>query len=261
MGKGKERRREGDRRSFCMSCALRMFVLLENFNRYGHNLCHYEVAQMMNSSYFLFSSLLLLLLTTLPMHSLLHERLVHCELEALKIGTRLADIYNGPIEDEEWDQRVHQELLMEHLGFAPWMANGVFKSGGKTPKGISTSLLREKGGWAGRSNVSESPYWALADSWLYLMGDSTTRYFSLLHPNSVIFPALCSPAHLYFNQLFFKGNCGELLQHLSMEITSNETQKNGAEKIAIDRLLIGKNMRRQESFQKKVGMANAETMK
>jgi hypothetical protein len=106
---------------------------------------------------------------------LLEERLVHCELEALKVGTRLADIYNGPIEDEEWDIRVHQEMLMEHLGFAPWMANGVYKSGGRTPKGIPTSVLRERGGWAGRSNVSESPYWALADSWLYLMGDSTTR--------------------------------------------------------------------------------------
>lgn len=64
---------------------------------------------------------------------------------------------------------------MEHLGFAPWMANGVYKSGGRTPKGLLTSTLRERGGWAGRSNVSESPYWALADSWLYLMGDSTTR--------------------------------------------------------------------------------------
>ena len=107
--------------------------------------------------------------------SLKQEKIVHCELEALKIGTRLSDIYNGPIEEEEWDIRVHQESLMEHLGFAPWMANGVYKSGGKTPKGIPTSILRERGGWAGLTNVSESPYWGLADSWLYLMGDSTTR--------------------------------------------------------------------------------------
>ena len=48
-------------------------------------------------------------------------------------------------------------------------------SGGKTPRGVSTNVLRERGGWSGRANVSESPYWALADSWLYLMGDSTTR--------------------------------------------------------------------------------------
>jgi hypothetical protein len=117
----------------------------------------------------------LILLLSRPTPALIEEKIVHCELEALKIGTRLADIYNGPVEDEEWDIRVHQEVLMEHLGFAPWMANGVYKSGGKTPKGLATSVLRERGGWAGRSNVSESPYWALADSWLYLMGDSTTR--------------------------------------------------------------------------------------
>ena len=76
------------------------------------------------------------------------EKIVHCELEALKMGTRLADIYNGPFEDtvtrtyiphltqlnpelhpKEWDMRVHQEQLMEHLGFAPWMADGTWKSG------------------------------------------------------------------------------------------------------------------------------------
>ena len=60
------------------------------------------------------------------------EKIVHCELEALKIGTRLADIYNGPVEEEEWDIRVHQELLMEHLGFAPWMAEGTWKSGSRS---------------------------------------------------------------------------------------------------------------------------------
>jgi len=102
------------------------------------------------------------------------------------VGTRLSDIYNGPVEEEEWDIRVHQEQLMEHLGmlntrldsslhnmsshlnapniisymydskilytsgFAPWMAQGVWKSGGKTPNGIPTHILRERGGWAGR---------------------------------------------------------------------------------------------------------------
>ena len=129
------------------------------------------VAMLWNSLQLLFSLAFLFM----PLYSLEKERLVHCELEALKVGTRLADVYNGPIEMEEWDIRVHQELLMEHLGFAPWMANGVYKSGGKTPKGISTSVLRERGGWAGKSNTSESPYWSLDNSWLYLMGDSTTR--------------------------------------------------------------------------------------
>ena len=72
---------------------------------------------------------------------LIEERIVHCEQEALKIGTRLSDIYNGPVEEEEWDIRVHQEMLMEHLGFAPWMANGVYKSGGKTPRGVLELII------------------------------------------------------------------------------------------------------------------------
>ena len=55
-----------------------------------------------------------------------------CEQLALKIGTLLADDFNAPISNEDADQRLHQNYLTEHLGFAPWMAGGVWKSGGKT---------------------------------------------------------------------------------------------------------------------------------
>lgn len=58
-------------------------------------------------------------------------KLRECEQRSLGIGTRLADEYNAPLKGEEADSRLHQDYMTEHLGFAPWMAGGTWKSGGK----------------------------------------------------------------------------------------------------------------------------------
>ena len=60
------------------------------------------------------------------------EIIQFCEQTALNTGSKLADDFNSPIGNEDADQRLHQDYLTEHLGFAPWMAGGVWKSGGKT---------------------------------------------------------------------------------------------------------------------------------
>lgn len=51
-----------------------------------------------------------------------------CELEALSVGTRLADHYNSYDEDTEWDTRIHNDYLVEHLGFAGWIQLGLYKN-------------------------------------------------------------------------------------------------------------------------------------
>lgn len=64
-----------------------------------------------------------------------------CEAEALAIGSALADTFNALDEDTEWDLRLHQDFLVEHLGFAAWIEQGIWGSKGKSTSGASTHEL------------------------------------------------------------------------------------------------------------------------
>jgi hypothetical protein len=86
-----------------------------------------------------------------------------CEYEALKTATEVADVFNAPIGDESWSDRVHQEFIAERLGFAPWMAQGE----------VGTAA-QQLGGWKGKK-IEDSPYAVLNRKWVYMFGDSTTR--------------------------------------------------------------------------------------
>ena len=96
-----------------------------------------------------------------------------CELNALRLGTELADVFNSPVGNEDWEERVNQDFIAEHLGFAPWLVNGVRKSGLTMTKN-SSKTLQEKGGWVGKP-IADSPYGILDRKWVYMFGDSTTR--------------------------------------------------------------------------------------
>eukprot|EP00981_Chlorochromonas_danica_P007844 scaffold1884_cov343-Ochromonas_danica.AAC.61 len=98
-----------------------------------------------------------------------------CELEALNIGSRLADRYNSLDEETEWDTRIHHDYLTKHLGFAGWIQIGLWKNTQLTALRQHAPTIHKSGGWAGAKNISESAYWALENRWLYMMGDSTQR--------------------------------------------------------------------------------------
>jgi len=100
-----------------------------------------------------------------------------CETEALRVGSLLADRYNSLDEATEWDVRIHNEFLTEHLGFAGWIGQGTWGSKGLTPDKKSAPMLQQRGGWSGAKNLaaSNSSYWPLENQWLYMMGDSTQR--------------------------------------------------------------------------------------
>ena len=61
-------------------------------------------------------------------YTLLDKITTQCELEALSVGTRLADQYNMFDEQTEWDTRIHNDYLVEHLGFAGWIQMGLWKN-------------------------------------------------------------------------------------------------------------------------------------
>lgn len=96
-----------------------------------------------------------------------------CEFEALKLGTELSDIYNAPDLSHDWFHRVYQNEIVEKLGFAPWMANGIPGSG-NTLTGQNARDLHAKNHWVG-SSTDSSPYTILNHKWIYMFGDSTTR--------------------------------------------------------------------------------------
>ena len=108
-------------------------------------------------------------------YTLINKQQTECELEALTVGTMLADHYNSHDESVEWDVRIHDDYLTEHLGFAGWIQMGTYKSGGKTSTGKDAKMLHRRGGWAGQKTFNTSSYWALENQWLYMMGDSTQR--------------------------------------------------------------------------------------
>lgn len=94
--------------------------------------------------------------------------LAQCEYSALKLGSDMADVFNAPVGDQDWDERVHQDFITEQLGFAPWMAHGT------TLTDKNSKELQEKGGWHGK-DIKDSPYAILNHKWVYMFGDSTTR--------------------------------------------------------------------------------------
>lgn len=102
------------------------------------------------------------------------SKIANCEYSALKLGSDMADVFNAPIYDEDWDQRTHQDFIAANLGFAPWMTNGVHNSGGKTLTGRNAKEIAEKARWLG-TDIDRSPYAVLNHKWIYMFGDSTTR--------------------------------------------------------------------------------------
>ena len=108
-------------------------------------------------------------------YTLISKVQTECELEALRVGTALADHYNSYDEATEWDARIHEDFLTKNLGFAGWIQMGTWKSGGLTATKQVASKLHQNGGWAGSKNLSSSSYSGLNNQWLYIMGDSTTR--------------------------------------------------------------------------------------
>jgi hypothetical protein len=97
-----------------------------------------------------------------------------CEIDTLRLGSDISDVYNGPIDGQDWSERVNQNFIIKHLGFAPWTRDGVAGSGGKTLTKDKAGKIMAKGGWTGR-NISDSPYAVLDHQWIYMYGDSTTR--------------------------------------------------------------------------------------
>jgi hypothetical protein len=61
-------------------------------------------------------------------YTLINRIETECELEALSVGTALADRYNSADEATEWDVRIHNDYLTEHLGFASWIQQGTWGS-------------------------------------------------------------------------------------------------------------------------------------
>jgi hypothetical protein len=59
---------------------------------------------------------------------LVDKVITDCELEALSVGTRLADRYNMYDEQTEWDTRIHNDYVVQRLGFAGWIQMGTYKN-------------------------------------------------------------------------------------------------------------------------------------
>ena len=98
-----------------------------------------------------------------------------CELEALNIGTRLADRYNSFDEETDWDVRIHHDYLTKYLGFAGWIQMGLWKNTQQTALRHHAPTIHKSGGWAGLKNITLSAYWPFENKWVYMMGDSTQR--------------------------------------------------------------------------------------
>jgi len=111
-----------------------------------------------------------------------------CELHALSLASRIADVYNAPNRRDpksqdanyEYDveERLYQEYVVEHLGFATYLAAGVSNAQvkGRTTSGnFSAAEILTKNGWINNAGLKESPYSGLSDLWVYMIGDSTTR--------------------------------------------------------------------------------------
>jgi hypothetical protein len=106
--------------------------------------------------------------------SLIIQQLAKCELETLKLGTDMADMINSPLGSEGWSERVNQDFIVKHLGFAPFMSKGVHGTKGLTYQKNDAKSVQESGNWTGKS-IENSPYQTLNHKWIYMFGDSTSR--------------------------------------------------------------------------------------
>lgn len=97
-----------------------------------------------------------------------------CEFIALRYATGLADAFNAPDLNFDWSSRTYQDYIVQHLGFAPWMAHGVKGKGGKTLTEGDAKSLHTAEKWIG-APMDQSPYAVLNHKWIYMIGDSTTR--------------------------------------------------------------------------------------
>lgn len=96
------------------------------------------------------------------------SKLSRCEFASLRLGTELGDVFNAPDLDKDWNQRVHQDFIVENMGFAPWLAHG------QTLTNRNAKSVHSKKGWIG-TTTDKSPYGIINHKWIYMLGDSTTR--------------------------------------------------------------------------------------
>lgn len=87
-----------------------------------------------------------------------------CEYDAFKLGSDISDVFNSPIGDEDWNDRIYQEYILKHMGFAPWLSSN---------NAIARDI-QQSNGWVGKA-IEDSPYAVLNKKWIYMLGDSTTR--------------------------------------------------------------------------------------
>jgi hypothetical protein len=97
--------------------------------------------------------------------------LSRCEFLTLRLGSELTDAFNAPDLNKNWNERIFQDVIVENLGFAPWITQGL---NGLTVTGKSAKDLHAKKGWVGKA-TEESPYSIVNHKWIYMLGDSTTR--------------------------------------------------------------------------------------
>jgi hypothetical protein len=64
-------------------------------------------------------------LSHVALKSELLQQIGQCEIETMELGSKISDIFNGPVGSDGWSERVHQDYIAEHLGFAPFMSKGI----------------------------------------------------------------------------------------------------------------------------------------
>ena len=101
-----------------------------------------------------------------------------CQLSTMRLGSEIADVFNS-LHPHRYDtsDRVYQDIMIKHLGFAPWIHEGI-NGTKKSITGTSTKELQERGGWRsheGLDGQKHSNYDILTNKWIYMVGDSTTR--------------------------------------------------------------------------------------
>ena len=112
------------------------------------------------------SLLFLLFLVLVLITGLEHDNALirKCEVEAMRIGTTLADLFNAPGEKWGHDMRMHQLYLIENLGFYDDIPHNDDDIHSK----------RKASGWV-YEDIQKSRYWPFANKWIYIYGDSTSR--------------------------------------------------------------------------------------
>ena len=88
-----------------------------------------------------------------------------CQVEAQKVGTTLADVFNAPPSSWSISDRMRQLYLVQNLGFCYDEPNIGFRE----------MKIRRNTGWRDYTDSSSSKYWSMTDKWLYFYGDSTLR--------------------------------------------------------------------------------------